>query len=186
MSTIIFLLSTSIDGYVEGPDGKFDFTFPDEEVHRFHGDVLRSADALLYGRRIYETMAVWETLDANPSTPEYVREFARTWRSKPKIVFSRTLKEVGPNCRLVRSVDPASIDELRAAHPGILAVAGPGLAASFAALDLIDEYHMVLFPTAVGGGKPYFPARSLPAVMKLLETRTFTCGAVLLRYAVRR
>lgn len=182
MGKLIYLLNTSLDGFVADRDGKFDWTPSNEEVHRFHGDQLRSVSAVLYGRRIYELMQFWDRLDLEPSVPEYIQDFTQVWREKPKIVFSTTLKSVGPNARLAGTDLAAELAQLRKQSDGDLAVAGPTLAASFARLGLIDEFRLVVLPIIVGGGKSYFPPvdRALP--LRLLETRTFESGAVYLRY----
>ncbi len=180
--SIVYLMNVSLDGYVEGPDGKFDWTVPDEEVHRFHGEIAGGMGAFLYGRRLYETMAVWQTWDQDPSLPGYMLDFARMWKEKPKIVFSTTLTEVGPNCRLVRGDIAAEVARLKTQVAGDLSVGGPGLAASFARLGLIDEYRLVVYPVLVGGGKRFFPGLDHRVNLRLLESRTFRRGGVYLRY----
>jgi dihydrofolate reductase len=178
---IIYLMNLSLDGFVEGPDGKFGWSEPDEEVHRFHNQLAGDLGAFLFGRRMYETMSVWQTVDES-AVPDYIAEFARIWRSKPKIVFSTTLEAVGENCRLVRGDIAAEVERLKLEPGGDLAVSGPGLASPLARLGLIDEYRLVLYPVVVGGGKSYFPALEQEIRLRLQETRTFRCGAVYLRY----
>jgi dihydrofolate reductase len=178
--SVIYLMNVSLDGFVEGPDGTFGWSRPDEEVHRFHNQVAREMGAFLYGRRMYETMAGWQTMDEDPSLPQYATEFARIWKSKPKIVFSTTLTSVGPSCRLVRGDVAAEVAGLK--QHGDLGVGGPGLASALARLDLIDEYRCVVYPVLTGGGKPYFPRLDRVVRLRLLETRRFGCGAVYLRY----
>ena len=189
MRNVVYLMNLSLDGFVEGPDGTFAWSRPDEEVHRFHNRIAEGMGAFLYGRRLYETMRVWQTLDEGTSGadfPDYVREFARIWKSKPKIVFSTTLESVGENCRLVRGDIAAEVTRMKEQPGGDLGVGGAGLARSLARLDLIDEYRVVLFPITVGSGKPYFPALDHEVRLRLLETRTFGCGAVYLRYQRER
>jgi dihydrofolate reductase len=183
MRSVVYLMNLSLDGFVEGKDGKFDWSVPDEEVHRFHNEQARSMGAFLYGRRMYETMLGWETADQEPSASEVTIEFARTWKSKPKIVFSTTLQEVGPNALLVQTDVTREVARLKAESGGDLAVSGPGLASSLAGLGLIDEFRLVISPIVVGGGKSYFPALGHELRLRLLETRTFGNGAVYLRYA---
>ncbi len=182
MGRLIYLMNTSLDGYVEGPDGRFDWSVPDEEIHSFHNDQARSMAAFLYGRRLYETMKVWEDFGNDPSLPDYVKEYARIWRQKPKIVFSTSLAQVAKGHRLVRGDPAAELARLRHEEDGDLGVGGPGLASAFARLGLIDEYRLVLSPVLLGGGKAYAPALDPPIRLKLLETRTFASGAVYLRY----
>ncbi|HET6487746.1 MAG TPA: dihydrofolate reductase family protein [Spirochaetia bacterium] len=182
MRDVIYLMNLSLDGFIEGPDGKFEWTHPDEEIHRFHNRTADEMGAFLYGRRLYETMAVWQTWGDDASLPDYVREFARVWRSKPKIVFSTTLTAVGEGCRLVRGEVGAEVSRLKRESGGDLSVGGPGLASALARLDLIDEYRLVIYPILVGGGKSYYPPLAGPVPLRLLETRTFARGAVYLRY----
>ena len=146
MRKLIYLMNVSLDGFVEGPDGKFGFTVPDEEVHRFHNEFARQLDAELYGRRLYETMAVWQTYGTDSSVPDYVAEYGRVWRAMQKIVFSRTLKEVGEKCRLVSGDAVAEVRSLKEQPGGDLAVGGPGLASTLAKAGLIDEYRLVVYP----------------------------------------
>lgn len=182
MRNIIYLMTLSLDGFVEGPDGKFDWSEPDEEVHRFYNQQARELGAFLYGRRMYELMTFWQTADEDPSAPDYMVEFARIWKEKPKIVFSTTLEAVGENSRLVRGDVAAEVARLKQQEGGDLAVSGPGLASTFARLGLIDEYRLIVTPILVGGGKPFFPALDHQVPLRLLETRTFRSGMQYLRY----
>lgn len=182
MRNVLYLMNVSLDGFVEGPDGGFGWSRQDEEVHWFHNRLARELGAFLYGRRMYETMAGWQTANADPSAPDYLVEFARIWKAKPKIVFSSTLEAVGENCRLVRGDIAAEVASLKQQPGGDLGVSGPGLASTLARLGLVDEYRLVVFPILVGGGKPYFPALDHAVHLRLLETRTFRCGAVYFRY----
>lgn len=186
MGKLIYLLNASFDGYVEGPDGRFDWGVPDEALHRFLNQQATAIDATLYGRRMYETMAGWETLDQAPDTPEVMREFARIWRAMPKLVFSQTLQQVGPNCRLIRGDIATALEEIKREFSGDLAVSGPTRAEAFARLGLIDAYRLVILPVLVGGGRSSFPQAQQQVPLSLLETRTFVSGAVYLRYARRR
>ncbi|MFP2956370.1 dihydrofolate reductase family protein [Myxococcus sp. 1LA] len=127
-------------------------------------------------------MSAWQTLDTEPSASGVTAEFARSWRSKPKVVFSTTLEKVGENCLLVRGDVAAEVARLKQEHPGDLAVSGPGLASAFARLGLIDEYRRVLSPVLVGGGKPYIPQLEHLVPLRLKETRAFQSGALYLRY----
>jgi len=182
MRKVSYLMNVSLDGFVEGPDGTFGWSRPDEEVHRFHNQLAREQGAFLYGRRMYQTMAGWESADQDPAAPDVTVEFARIWKAKPKIVFSTTLDSVGENSRLVRGDVAAEVASLKQQPGGDLGVSGPGLASSLARLGLIDEYGLVVYPIIVGGGKPYFPALDRALPLRLLETRMFRCGSVYLRY----
>lgn len=185
MSDLIYSMGgVSADGYIAGPDGSFDWTAPDEELHRFHGERVRGLGGHLLGRRLYETMVYWETADKDPAIPEFMREFALTWQALPKVVFSRTLESVeGANATLARGDLRAELASLRESVEGDIEVGGAGLAAEAARLGLIDEYRLFVCPVAVGGGIPYFP-RDLRVDMELIETRTFNSQVVYLRYRV--
>ncbi len=180
MPKVIYEMGVSADGYVVGPDGKFDWSTPDEELHRFHNEQARALAGHLLGRRLYETMAYWETADKDPS--DVVREFAVIWQALPKVVFSRTLKSVqGANTTLARDDLRAELTALRQSVRGDVAVGGAELAAEAAGLGLIDEYRLFVHPVAVGGGIPFFP-RDHRVDMELAEARTFSSRVVYLRY----
>jgi len=179
-------MNTSLDGYVEGPDGTFGWTTPDEEVFRFHIDQAAEMGGFLYGRRMYETMKVWHEITGEPPYPPYFGEFGRIWREKPKVVFSTTLREVGPSCRLVSGDVARVVADLEQQPGGDLGVSGPGLATSLAKLGLVEEYRVVVFPVIVGAGKPYAPSVGRQTSLHLVETRSFRGGAVYLRYRVER
>lgn len=182
MSKIIYLMITSLDGYIESPDGSFDWGHPDEEVHRFSNAQAKEASAFLYGRGMYETMKVWQTMDNSPDCPEHIAEFSRFWRETPKLVFTNTLSEVVPNTTLQPEVTLEVVDQIKRSFPGLLAVSGAKLASSFAALDLIDEYRLIVSPVLTGGGKAFFPHVQQERPLKLLETKPFASGMVYLRY----
>jgi dihydrofolate reductase len=174
----------SADGYIVGPDGRFDWAVPDEELHRFHNEQARALAGHLLGRRLYETMVYWETAENDPS--EIARDFALVWQGLPKVVFSRTLATVvGANTTLARADLRAELIALRESVDGDVAVGGAGLAAEAIRLDLIDEYRLFVHPVAVGGGIPFFP-RDRRVDLELLETRTFSSRVVYLRYRAAR
>ena len=153
---------------------RFGWSEPDEEAHRFYNRMAGELGAFLYGRRMYEMMSGWQSVEES-AVPDYIAEFARIWKGKPKIV-------VVENCRLVRGDIAAEVERLKQEPGGDLGVGGPGLASALARLSLIDEYRLVLHPVLVGGGKPYFPALEQEIRLRLQETRAFRCGAVYLRY----
>ena len=183
MPKVIYKMGgVSADGYIVGPDGKFDWAVPDEELHRFHNEQTRALAGYLLGRRLYETMLYWETADQNPETGDVEREFALLWRALPKVVFSRTLNSVkGRNTTLARGDLRTELTALQESVQGDVEVGGAELAAEAARLDLIDEYRLLVHPVAVGGGIPFFP-RDHRVDMELMETRTFNSRVVYLRY----
>jgi dihydrofolate reductase len=183
MRKLIYSMGVSLDGYIAGPDGTFEWSAPDEELHRFHNEQAAGLGVELYGRRIYETMRAWETLGDEPGAPEVVRAFSRTWKATPKVVFSTTLDAVEGNARLAHDDPAEQIARLKAQDGQDIAVAGAGLAATFIRLDEVDEYRPLVFPVVVGGGTPFLPTLEAPLELELVETRTFASRVVYLRYA---
>jgi len=145
MRSVTYSMSVSLDGYIVGPDGDFDWTMPDEEVFRFWIDEIREVGVHLLGRRLYETMLYWETADQNPSLDDAEREWAALWKPLPKVVFSTTLSAVRGNARLASGGLAEEIERLRA-EPGAgdIAIGGATLAVKAAALGLIDEYRAMV------------------------------------------
>jgi dihydrofolate reductase len=187
MRRVTYSMSMSLDGYIVGPDGTFDWTSPDKEVFRFWIDEIRGVGVHLMGRRLYETMLYWETADQDPSLGADELEWTALWKPLPKVVFSNTLSAVEGNARLASGGIAEEIERLRAEpEDGEIAIGGATLAAEAAALDLIDEYRAIFYPVLVGGGIPFFPRRERRVDLELVETRTFRSRVVYLRYRVVR
>jgi dihydrofolate reductase len=179
---LIYSMSVSADGFIEGPDGDFSWTTPGEELFRFHTDRVRQLGAHLCGRRLYETMLYWETADQDFALGAAEREFAEIWQGLPKVVFSTTLESVEGNARLARDSVPEEVRRLKEQVDGDLEVGGAALAADCIELDLVDEYHLFVYPVIVGGGKPFFPPTQASLELKLVETRSFASRVASLRY----
>ena len=187
MRRIVLHLMVSLDGYFEGPDANISWHRVDDELHSYFNGVLAGSSAFLEGRVTYELMeSVWPTADQNPDHPPTMREFAGIWRAVPKIVFSRTLQEVGPNASLRAAVDPDEIRALKQQPGGDMTLGGVDLAETFRRLDLVDEYRLYVNPVVVGRGRRLFETADDPTELELVENRRFGNGVVLLRYAVRR
>jgi dihydrofolate reductase len=187
VKSVTYSMGVSLDGYIVGPDGGFGWTAPDEEVFRFATDEVRGLSVHLLGRRLYETMLYWETADQDPSLDASMLEFAALWKALPKVVFSTTLPEVQGNARLASGDLAKEIDRSRTEpEEGDIAIGGATLAASAAALGLIDEYRARVYPVLVGGGIPYFAQRERRVDLELVETRAFASGVVYLRHRVTR
>ena len=182
MRKLIYSMGVSLDGFIAAPDGAIDWSAPDEELHRFHNQQMREIGAHLCGRRLYETMAYWETAEDDPSAGETQLEFAAIWKELPKIVFSRTLEKVGANARLVRDGVAEEVAALKQQPGKDLAVGGAGLAGTLIKLGLVDEYRLFVSPVVLGGGAPYFPALEERINLELVETRTFGSRVVYVRY----
>jgi dihydrofolate reductase len=182
MRKLIYSMGVSLDGFVAGPDGDFEWSAPDEELHRFHNEQMRDVGVHLCGRRLYETMVYWETADRNPSSSDCELEFARIWQGVAKLVFSSTLANVEGNATLVSGGLPEEIARLKQ-EPGLdLAIGGAGLAAGAIELGLVDEFGLFVSPVVLGGGTPFFPALHRPTDLELIGTRTFASRVVHLRY----
>ncbi|GHB31825.1 deaminase [Streptomyces xanthochromogenes] len=187
MRSVTYSMNVSLDGYIVGPDGSFDWTTPDEEVFRFATEEIRGVGVHLLGRRLYEAMLYWETADQNPSLDFSTLEFAALWKPLPKVVFSTTLSAVEGNARLASRSLSEEIERLRAEPgDGDIAIGGATLAAEAAALGLIDEYRARVHPVLLGGGTPFFPRRERRVDLELVETRNFSSQVVHLRYRVTR
>ncbi|AJF63675.1 dihydrofolate reductase family protein [Streptomyces vietnamensis] len=187
MRDVTYSMGVSLDGYIVGPDGNFDWTVPDEEVFRFWIDEIRGVDVHLLGRRLYETMLYWETADQDPSLDDSTREWISLWNPLPKVVFSTTLSTVQGHARLASGNLAEEIERLRAEPgDGDIAIGGATLAAEAAASDLIDEYRTMVHPVLVGGGIPFFPRDERRVDLELVETRTFGSKVVYLRHRVVR
>jgi dihydrofolate reductase len=184
MGKLIYAASVSLDGYVEDADGDFGFTEPDEEVHRFFNDLERPLGTHLYGRRMYETLAPWETDPGLAASSDYARDFAEAWQTAENIVYSRTLDApLTKRTRIEREFDPESVRQLKWAAAADLSVGGSTLAAEAFRAQLVDEIHLVLVPVAVGSGKPALP-RDQRLYLELLDEHRFGGGAVHLHYRV--
>ncbi len=185
MAPLIYTALASLDGYIEDDRGNFDFAFPDPEVHALANDLEASTGTHLYGRGMYETMAVWQDVIEGPEvSPEEV-DFARTWRELDKVVYSSTLDEVWtPRTELVREFDAAALrDRLEAADRDV-SISGPGLAQHAFRAGLVDVVHLFLFPVIVGGGKPGLP-RDVRLDLELVDELRFTSGVVHLHLRTR-
>jgi dihydrofolate reductase len=182
MAKLIYISNVSLDGFIEDARGSFDWTAPDEEVFAFITDLVRSVGTYLYGRRMYETMAVWETDATLAAQSDLMADFAKVWQAGNKIVYSTTLAAVSTaRSRLERSFDPDSVRDMKRSATGDLTVGGANLAANAFKGGLVDECHLFICPVLVGGGKPALP-RDIRAELELLDERRFSNGVAYLRY----
>jgi dihydrofolate reductase len=182
MAKLIYVTNMSLDGYIEDASGSFDLGPVDDEVFASTTDLLRSVGTFLYGRRLYEMMAVWET-DASLAAQSDLRaDFATAWQAASKVVYSTTLAAVSTaDTRLERHFDPAAVGELKAAADSDLTIGGADLAAQAFKAGLVDECRLYVWPTVVGGGKPALPT-GMRADLELVDQRRFGNGVLLLRY----
>ncbi len=179
MVDLVYTANASVDGYMEDPHGRIDWSPPDEEVFSFIRELEKPAGTYLYGRRMYETMLYWESAIPDEG---YVREFAEMWRNADKVVYSRSLESVpSARTRLEHDFDPEAVQRLKAASARRITIGGANLAAQALAAGLVDELRLLTVPVLLGGGKPWLP-KGLSLPLRLLETRRFDSGVVYLRY----
>ncbi|MGW1333673.1 dihydrofolate reductase family protein [Streptomyces rubiginosohelvolus] len=186
MAKLIYSMITSLDGYAEAAEGGLGTGAEDPEVHTFVNDLFRPVGTYLYGRRMYETMVYWETALDEPDQPPHIAQYARDWQAAEKVVYSTTLDAVSSaKTRIERSFDPDSVRRLKAEADADLTVDGPNLAAQAIAAGLVDEYHLFITTSVVGGGKRFFPD-GVRLDLELVEERAFAAsGLIYARYRTR-
>lgn len=186
MAHLIYVANMSLDGYTEDKEGKFDWTEPSEEYFRFITNLVRATRTHLYGRRMYESMRVWETDPNLAAESSRSRDFAEVWQAADKIVYSRTLETISTRkTQLERTFDPETIRQLKEAVEHDILIGGPELTAHAFRAGLIDECHLFIVPILVGGGKSALPD-NMRLELELLEERRFRNGTVFLRYRTRQ
>ncbi len=186
MSKIIYITNVSLDGYIEDASGNFNWTEPSEEVFAFITDLVRPMGTYIYGRGLYESMAVWETDPALAAQSEHMGEFARVWHTADKVVYSTTLTAAATaKTRIERAFEPDGVRALKASAPGDITIGGANLATHAFRAGLVDECQLFVHPVAVGGGKPALPS-DMRVDLELLDERRFAGGIVYLRYRVTR
>jgi dihydrofolate reductase len=181
MAKLIYVTNVSLDGYIEDAHGSLEWTEPADEVFTFITDLVRPVGTYLYGRRMYETMAVWETQPALAAESELRADFANVWRAADKIVYSTTLGDVSTtDTRLDRRFDPDAVRDMKTSAASNLTIGGPTLAACAFNAGLVDECHLFVHPVLVGAGKPAFSSDAR-VQLELQDERRFG-GVVYLRY----
>ncbi len=184
MAKLIYVTNVSLDGFIEDEHGGFEWTEPDDEQFAFVTDLVRPVGTYIYGRRLYETMAVWETDPSLAAQSDLSADFARVWKAADKIVYSTTLDAVSTDkSRLERGFDPDSIRKMKGTTGRDLMVGGANIAAHAFSARLIDECHLFIGPAIVGRGKPSLPGE-LRAKLELLDERRFDNGVVYVRHRI--
>ena len=183
MARLSYLAVASLDGYIADEQGRWDWSVPDPAVHRFINDRMRAVGTHLYGRRMYDVMVAWETMD---DPDPLMQDFAQIWRAADKIVYSTTMTQVGSaRTRLERSFQAAEVHRLKESAARDLTIGGPHLAARAFEAGLVDDIHLFLSPVMVGGGTRAFPdGVQLP--LELVDERRFANGVVHLHHQWRR
>ena len=186
MAKLIYNAISSLDGYIEDADGRFDWAAPDDEVQAFVNDLARPVGTHLLGRRMYETMVVWEELPDLAAQPPAMQDFAEIWQAAEKIVYSKTLQTPSSDStRIERELDPEAVRRLKARADRDLMIGGSELAPQAIEAGLVDEYQLFLVPVIVGGGKRSLPDGNVRVTLELLDERRFRDGTVYLRYRTR-
>jgi dihydrofolate reductase len=184
VARLLYSAITSLDGYVEDQEGRFDWAAPDDSVHAFVNDLDRPIGTYLYGRRMYETMVFWETAHSLADQSQVVYDYASIWQAANKVVYSRTLDVPSTKRTTIeRDFNPDAVRDLKETSPSDISIGGPELAAQALKAGLVDKIQLFVNPVIVGGGKPALPAGSR-ATLTLEELRSFENGVVHLRYKV--
>jgi dihydrofolate reductase len=182
MARLIYSAIASLDGYTNDADGRFDWLAPDEEVHAFVNDCERPIGTYLYGRRMYDVMAAWETMDVSGDTPP-MRDYQQIWQAADKVVYSRTLDEPrSVRTRIEREFDPEAVRALKASATSDISIGGPELAKQAIAAGLVDEISLFLNPIIIGGGNAALPD-GVRIPLELVAERRFGNGVVYVSYA---
>jgi len=179
VARLVYSAIASLDGYVADVNGRWDWSIPDPEVHAAVNDLARAAGTHLYGRRMYDVLVAWETIEDDD--PE-IRDFAQLWRAADKVVYSRSLDEPrSARTRIEREFDPEAVRRMKAAAERDLTIGGPELAAQAFAAGLVDDCHVFLSPVLVGGGKRALP-EGVRLSLELVGERRFGNGVVHLHH----
>jgi dihydrofolate reductase len=181
MAKLIYSSIGSLDGYIADEDGNFDWAEPDEEVHTLVNDLARPVGTFLLGRRMYEVLVAWETMDT-ADQPDVIRDFREIWRAADKVVYSTTLETIpSARTRIERAFDREAVRQLKATADRDITVGGPGLAAHAITAGLVDEFQLFVVPVVIGGGTRFFP-NDVRLKLELLDERRFGNGTVHLHY----
>jgi dihydrofolate reductase len=182
VAKLIYTAITSLDGYIEDAEGSFDWSAPDEEVHKFVNDLERPIGTYLYGRRMYEVMVYWEYAHTVAGQARFIQDYAEIWQAADKIVYSKALETVSSaRTRIERDFNPETVRQLKEQAVRDLSVGGPDLAAQAIKAGLVDEYHLFVTPVLVGGGKQALP-NNVRVKLGLLDEHRFGNGVVHLHY----
>jgi len=185
MAKLLYASNMSLDGWTEDERGAVDWAPPDDDVFAIITELMRSAGTYLYGRRMYESLAVWETDSTLATKSELTANYASAWRAADKVIYSSTLTAPHTaNTRLERRFDPGAVRKLKAATAGDLLVGGPNLAAQALGAGLVDELALFVWPVVLGGRNPALPTHTR-ADLELMDVHRFSCGVVFLRCRVQ-
>lgn len=189
MGKLIYLITTSLDGYVADKNGNFDWAMPSEQVHAFVNDIVRNVGTSLLGRNMYEIMKVWDTIptegtnEAMDGPSEAMNDYARIWRAAKKIVYSTSLSNVTiANATIEQTFNPETVKKLVAESDKDFDIGGPHLAAEAIGAGIVDEYHQFIAPVIIGNGNYWLP-QDVTSQLRLADVRKFENGFVHLQYS---
>ena len=179
--SLIYTVNASLDGCIEDPEGRFDWSEPDEEFHRFINELEGPVGTYIYGRRMYETMVYWETNPAGDA-PEWIREYAEIWRAADKVVVSRTLRQTrSERTRIEPTLDTGALRRFVDGAGRDVSISGPEVAGQAIRAGIVDELRVFTWPVVLGGGKPWLPA-GVRLELQLTATHRLANGAVYASY----
>jgi dihydrofolate reductase len=185
MGKLVYTMLISLDGYFEDSNGGFDWAEPKQDLHEYFNKMEADTDILIYGRKMHEIMTFWENLKDEDDYPDYIHDYAKIWKTKQKIVFSRTLKSVETNKTILKhDCSESELLSIKASTSGIIGIGGAEIASVALKLNMVDEIYAFIFPVLIGSGKKWITADALKK-LTLIETRTFEDGVVMVRYATK-
>jgi dihydrofolate reductase len=185
MGKLVYTMLISLDGYFEDSNGSFDWAEPRQDLHEFFNKMESQTAILIYGRKMYEIMTFWENLTGQDDYPDYIHDYAKIWKTKQKIVFSRTLDAVTTSNTILKSdLSESELLSIKASTAGIIGIGGAEITSTALSLNLVDEIYVFIFPVLIGGGRKWIDADAVKN-LKLIETKQFEDGVLMVHYAIK-
>jgi len=185
MGKLVYTMLISLDGYFQDSNGSFDWAEPKQDLHEYFNQMEASSELMVYGRKMYEVMTFWETVEDQEEYPTYIKEYARIWKSKQKIVFSRTLDKVSTDKTILKNdLLESELLSIKASTNGIISIGGAEIASTALKMNLVDEIYAFIFPVLIGGGRKWIDVDALKT-LNLVETRQFEDGVLMVHYATK-
>jgi len=185
MGKLVYTMLISLDGYFQDSDGSFDWAEPKQDLHEYFNKMEASSELVLYGRKMYEVMTFWETVDDQEEYPEYIKDYAKIWKSKQKIVFSRTLDRVTTAETILKSdFSQSELLGIKASTNGIISIGGAEIASTAINMNLVDEIYAFVFPVLIGDGRKWIDVDAVKN-LRLIETKQFEDGVLMIHYATK-
>lgn len=185
MGNLVYTMLISLDGYFEDSHGSFDWAEPKQDLHEYFNKMEASSELVLYGRKMYEVMTFWETVEDQEEYPQYIKDYAKIWKSKQKIVFSKTLDRVTTGKTVLKNdLSESELLSIKASTRGIISIGGAEIASIAIKMNLVDEIYAFIFPVLLGGGRMWIDVDALKS-LNLVETRQFEDGVLMAHYATK-